>query len=116
MTGFLITEDMPQRELVAGTCCVCGCTEHSACAGGCSWVDASRTVCDQCALPCAGCGQPILMGDPALAAYPNEADPFGLGERFVMIVDADGESRNALHVKCVERALEQRPRIILTGG
>lgn len=33
----------------AGTCMMCGCTETAACAGGCGWADATRTLCTRCA-------------------------------------------------------------------
>lgn len=32
----------------AGTCRMCECTEEQACAGGCRWVDESRTLCSAC--------------------------------------------------------------------
>lgn len=35
--------------LTPGTCRSCGCTTENACAGGCSWVDAERTLCSSCA-------------------------------------------------------------------
>jgi len=30
-------------------CCVCGCTEDRACAGGCAWADTEATICTCCA-------------------------------------------------------------------
>jgi DNA-binding MarR family transcriptional regulator len=32
-----------------GICHVCGCTEERACPDGCSWADATRTLCTACA-------------------------------------------------------------------
>jgi hypothetical protein len=31
-----------------GVCRVCGCTQDSGCAEGCSWVDATCTLCSAC--------------------------------------------------------------------
>ena len=33
----------------SGRCGVCGCSELEACAGGCSWENAERTLCTRCA-------------------------------------------------------------------
>lgn len=41
----------------AGLCRVCNCTDGRACKGGCSWVDASETLCSSC--------KPILNGAPS---------------------------------------------------
>lgn len=35
-------------QAVRGTCCVCGCTDTRACPGGCSWMNAERTLCSGC--------------------------------------------------------------------
>lgn len=32
----------------SGVCRVCGCTDQHACDGGCSWADASHTLCTNC--------------------------------------------------------------------
>lgn len=32
----------------AGMCRNCGCTRQYACAGGCGWANAARTVCTKC--------------------------------------------------------------------
>lgn len=32
----------------AGVCRLCGCTEERACPGGCSWANATRTICSRC--------------------------------------------------------------------
>jgi len=34
-----------------GVCRECGCTEDSACEGGCRWEDEERTICSACAAP-----------------------------------------------------------------
>ena len=34
--------------LTPGTCKFCGCTDAQACAGGCAWIDESRTICTRC--------------------------------------------------------------------
>jgi len=34
---------------MAGTCRYCGCTEAAGCVGGCSWEDATQTLCSICA-------------------------------------------------------------------
>ena len=31
-----------------GFCRICGCTEESACSGGCEWVDHEHTLCSRC--------------------------------------------------------------------
>jgi hypothetical protein len=31
-----------------GTCRLCGCTDESACEGGCWWVDLGHTLCSSC--------------------------------------------------------------------
>lgn len=41
---------------VAGICRVCGCTDDAACDGGCSWSDATETICSNCVEP-----KPILL-------------------------------------------------------
>lgn len=33
----------------AGVCRKCGCTEDSACPGGCAWADKTKTLCTACA-------------------------------------------------------------------
>ncbi len=32
----------------AGVCVICGCTENSACDGGCYWVDEHEPLCSRC--------------------------------------------------------------------
>lgn len=32
----------------SGVCSMCGCTDHRACKGGCSWADPSHTLCTRC--------------------------------------------------------------------
>ena len=32
-----------------GQCFACGCTDHNACDGGCSWANERHTLCDRCA-------------------------------------------------------------------
>jgi len=39
----------PLELAASGRCTVCGCTEDRACAGGCSWENAERTLCTRCA-------------------------------------------------------------------
>jgi hypothetical protein len=34
--------------MTAGVCRYCRCTEAQACDGGCSWADASETICSRC--------------------------------------------------------------------
>lgn len=34
------------RDKYANICLQCGCTEEAACAGGCAWVNAEHTLCD----------------------------------------------------------------------
>lgn len=36
------------RKVKGGECRICGCTDENACAGGCSWADARRTLCSAC--------------------------------------------------------------------
>lgn len=60
--GYFPDADVPRRVTLrapaalrraagGGTCKVCGCTDARACAGGCSWVDETRTLCDACDAP-----------------------------------------------------------------
>ena len=42
------TDDSPTRR---GVCRVCGCTDHRACNGGCSWADRTHTICTRCRVP-----------------------------------------------------------------
>lgn len=38
-----------RRELEAGVCCYCGCTDEDGCPGGCGWVEGTEdTVCTAC--------------------------------------------------------------------
>jgi hypothetical protein len=61
--GELISTPMPGRHIArwlqkrrvrkeadpkTGICKKCGCTWTRACAGGCSWANAKRTVCSNC--------------------------------------------------------------------
>lgn len=34
--------------LTIGVCRWCRCTDHRACASGCSWVERSQTLCSEC--------------------------------------------------------------------
>lgn len=45
--GALRVDSDPLRK-TPGRCWRCGCTDDRACAGGCSWADATRTVCTRC--------------------------------------------------------------------
>lgn len=45
---WVYVENGGSRQPVAGECRFCGCTEERACYGGCSWANATRTVCSRC--------------------------------------------------------------------
>ena len=115
MTTYKLEEEhAPRVVLVPGRCRVCHCTDAEGCPpDGCSWTDPSRTLCDHCALPCSVCGEIIVAGDGGLAAAPDAPDELGIGERHVIVVDPDGETRHALHVRCIAVALAPTPRVIL---
>ena len=63
---------------MSGTCKFCGCTAERACACGCSWIDAQRTICSAC-LPCLGDEQlkPLWFAEFTPAAL-AEAPPLCL--------------------------------------
>lgn len=39
---------MKAQTTQAGTCRVCGCTDQEACEGGCTWVEATQSICSVC--------------------------------------------------------------------
>jgi hypothetical protein len=41
--------DLPIPSLLGPVCRVCGCSEQDACGFGCSWADAAKTICTECA-------------------------------------------------------------------
>ena len=63
---------MTERQLTPGTCEDCGCTEEKPCEGGCSWTDASRTLCSRCGLAranaCIPTPEELALGAAAPAA------------------------------------------------
>lgn len=70
---------------MSGTCKFCGCTESSigserACAGGCSWIDAAKTVCSACL--------PRLSDDELKPLWFAEFTPAALAEAPPICLDA----------------------------
>ena len=45
----MIFADLAGANLFSGTCQRCGCTDESACPGGCIWANAEATLCSRCA-------------------------------------------------------------------
>jgi hypothetical protein len=42
------TKRLGTKNPIPGICNACGCTEARACARGCSWANAARTLCTRC--------------------------------------------------------------------
>ena len=42
-------DDFNAHGPVPGVCASCGCTEASACEGGCIWANPNATLCSRCA-------------------------------------------------------------------
>lgn len=51
VAGIWWITEREQERMRPGVCRFCGCTETRACPGGCSWANATRTVCSRCMNP-----------------------------------------------------------------